>query len=152
MLFSDRVKRAFFALFKASVPRLDYLAFYSAKVVKQAGSNQFDLQPDDSRLPSMGSVPLRHGLPGVTIQLPGDSTVMVGWENGDPSRPFCALWQGAEGNVTRITVVAQNIELGGDNLDPVMTGVLNGEAIDPFTGAKHFALGNASRIVRAKKV
>jgi hypothetical protein len=151
VVFNDRLKRAFYAMFKASVPRLDYYALYSAKVISQAG-DLFDLQPDDPRIPSMGGVPIRHGLPGVTIRIPRDSTLLVGWENGDPSRPFCALWQGGETNATRITIIAQTIELGGSGLDPIRTGVLNGEAIDPFTGAQHFALGNASQHVRAKKV
>ena len=151
MLFPDRMKRPLLALFKASVPRLDYYALYSAKVVtQQKDSNGFDLQPDDPRLPSMGSVPLRHGLPGISVQVPAGSTVLVGWENADPTRPFCCLWQGAEGT-TRITIVADRIELGGAGLDQVKQGIVNGEAIDPYTGLAQWQLGNASKVVGAKK-
>ena len=152
MVFNDRLKRAFYALFKASVPRLDYFALYSAKVVTQGSApNALDLQPDDSRIPPMGGVPIRHGLPGVSIHVTTGSTVLVGWENGDPSRPFCALWQGAEDTAARITVVAQTVELGGSSLDPIQMGALNGQAVDPYTGLQHWQLGNASQTVMVKK-
>lgn len=152
MVFNDRLKRSFFALFKAAVPRLDYLALYTAKVIQQkTGTNLFDLAPDDSRLPPMGSVPMRLGIPGATISVRDGETVLVGFENGDPSRPYCALFDGTE-HVFRLTLIADTVEIGASNLDPIRTGVLNGEAIDPFTGAQHFALGNASQHVRAKKV
>lgn len=42
------------------------------------------------------------------------------------------------------------VELGGEGLTAT-EGVLNGQAIDPFTGQTHFALGNASTKVKAKK-
>lgn len=150
MLYLDRMKRAFFALFKASVPRLDYFTLYAAKVITQS-DDLFDLLPDDPRIPSMGGVPIRHGLPGVTIKVPPGSTVLVGWENGDPSRPYCALWQGGEGNVTRITIVANVIELGGEGLIPLQDGVVHGTGVDPFTGVPYFALGNTSAVVSVKK-
>lgn len=150
MVFNDRLKRALFALFKASVPRLDYYTTYSAKVVIQSG-DLFDLQPDDARIPPMGGIPIRHGLPGVTIRIPPGSTVLVGWENGDPSRPFCALWQGGEGNVTRITIVADTIELGGSGLDPIRDGLVHGSGISDYSGLPYWQLGNTSSVVRGKK-
>ncbi len=52
-----------------------------------------------------------------------------------------ASWEVASG---------KQLHLGAPNLPP-QTGVVQGEAIDSFTGATQFALGNASTVVRAKK-
>lgn len=60
-----------------------------------------------------------------------------------------------EGNGNIVVNVNQGIVyLAGDpsSLQVPLQGVLNGEAIDPFTGATHAALGNASTKVAARKV
>jgi hypothetical protein len=50
-----------------------------------------------------------------------------------------------------INVTGDKIELGGENLTPLQTGVLTGMSKDPFTGMDHWMLGNASNVVGAKK-
>ncbi|TAL29023.1 MAG: hypothetical protein EPN98_21515 [Phenylobacterium sp.] len=81
-------------------PRRKLRALHPAKVVKYGGG-LVDLVPDDTDLPSMPAVPLRHGIPGLSIDAisPGTS-ILVGWGGGDPSAPYCALWSGSEGGVT----------------------------------------------------
>lgn len=52
-----------------------------------------------------------------------------------------------------IEITAPKVVIGPEPalmLDPMM-GALNGEAVDPFTGMQHWALGNASRVVLVKK-
>ncbi|HEY6018425.1 MAG TPA: hypothetical protein VIY48_00540 [Candidatus Paceibacterota bacterium] len=49
----------------------------------------------------------------------------------------------------RVHVYSDNILLGTS--PGAQEGILNGTAIDPFTGATHFALGNASLKVKASK-
>lgn len=167
MLLNDRLKKAIFALFRASAPRLDYFTTYRAKVCAQSSSDQkdpgkgdlLDVIPDDPRVPPMGGVPFRPGVGGmrITFDVSRSPHVLVGWSAGDPSQPFCCMPDVDDGAV-QITIVAGSIYLGdkstsdGGSLDPVRTGVLTGESLDPFTGAQHFALGNASQHVRAKKV
>jgi len=55
----------------------------------------------------------------------------------------------ASGNVV-VDVDAGQVQLGKATTPP--EGVLNGQAIDPFTGSTHFVLGNASTKVLAQKV
>lgn len=106
------LKNPFAQLVKSAVPRLDWFALYRGKVLGQAG-NTVDVQPDDARLPAMSKVPLRHGLPGVSVTVQPGTSILVGWENGDPSRPYACLWEGGE-TVTSMTI-------GGTNGDAVAT-------------------------------
>jgi len=55
----------------------------------------------------------------------------------------------------RVRIEASDlVELGTNGAVPLgaNTGVVQGEGIDPFTGATYFALGSASAIVKARKV
>ena len=81
-----------------------YLTLYSATVVRQAADGTLDLLPDDIRLQSSGlqGVPIRHGLPGVTVTVPANERVLLGFESGDPARPYAALWHA--GQVTSVQV------------------------------------------------
>lgn len=81
-----------------------FLGLYTAEVVRQAGDGTLDLMPDDDRLRSQGlqSVPIRHGLPGVTVEVPAGERVLLGFDSGDPSKPYAALWH--EGQVTRVNI------------------------------------------------
>jgi len=81
---------------------------------------------------------------------PGD-IVVVGWENGWPDQPFAGLHNAAPDGKTpvRTTFHAGKVELG--DRTNTTEGVLNGQAVDPFTGLQHWQLGNASTRVGAKK-
>lgn len=81
-----------------------YLCMYSATVVRQAADGTLDLLPDDLRLQSAGlqGVPIRHGLPGVTVEVPAGARVLLGFDSGDPARPYAALWHA--GQVTSVQI------------------------------------------------
>jgi hypothetical protein len=81
-----------------------YLTLYSAQVIRQAADGTLDLLPDDLRLQSAGlqGVPIRHGLPGVTVEVPAGETVLLGFDSGDPARPYAALWHA--GQVTKVRI------------------------------------------------
>lgn len=51
---------------------------------------------------------------------------------------------------TKTDIDSPDVNLGGTGLLPTQ-GVVNGEGVDPYTGATYAALGNASTIVKAKK-
>lgn len=157
-VFPDRLLAAFHALVKSAFPRIDYYTTYRARVVSQSSSDPkdptkgdlLDVVPDDPRLPSMGGIPFRQGIPGTRVQIKDGGYVYVGWSGGDPSQPFCCL-QDVDSAAVQITIVADVIELGGKGLDPVMDGIVTGRAIDSFTGLQQWQLGNVSAHVRAKK-
>lgn len=81
-----------------------YLTLYSATVIRQAADGTLDLLPDDLRIQSAGlqGVPIRHGLPGVTVTVPAGERVLLGFDSGDPARPYAALWHA--GQVTSVQV------------------------------------------------
>lgn len=58
----------------------------------------------------------------------------------------------SEGATLKILVEkGATVQIGDELQVPGLNGVLNGEAIDPFTGLTHFLLGNSSLTVAAKK-
>ena len=83
-------------------PRLDHLALYPCTVVAQRSDKTLDLQPDDARVPPCGGVPIRHGLPGVTVTVPAGGRVLLGYAGGNPALPYATLWE--SGTVTAISI------------------------------------------------
>jgi len=71
-----------------------YLAQYECEVQGQAEDYTLDLLPADERIRGTGlsNVPIRHGLPGVTVRVPVGASVLLGFEGGDPRSPFASLW------------------------------------------------------------
>jgi hypothetical protein len=153
----DRLKAAFFALFRASVPRLDYYGWYRAKVVDKSSNGLLDVVPDDPRIPPMGGVPLMLGGPGMKVEVRPGAYVMVGWSGADPAVPVAQAWDNGDGSAIKITIVADKIFLGGKDiaeggdLIPIQDGVVHGQGVDPFTGAPYAALGNTSKVVTVKR-
>lgn len=86
-----------------SVRRLiEYQGLYRAKVVAQNADGTLQLSPEDQRLAGSGldKVRIRHGLPGYKVKVPSGTYVRVGFDGGDPEKPFAALWD--EGDVTEV--------------------------------------------------
>lgn len=94
--------------------KLDYFALYDATVKSQSADlTTVDLQPEDPRIGGLQRVPIRNGLAGCSQEVPTGTKIRLGWDRGDPRRPFAALWDGGE-NVTRL-------KLGG-NTDAARKG------------------------------
>jgi hypothetical protein len=82
---------------RSALPGIDYLGLYDAKVITQsADGTMVDLQPVDSRLPGFGSVPLRLGFPACNVKFSAGATVRIGWNSGDPRKPYACLFEGTE--------------------------------------------------------
>lgn len=146
----DRIKDSLFALVRAANPTVDYYAFYRATVVSQTGDGRYvDVRPDSPKIPGMSKVPLKLGLPGATAKFSGGAKVLVGWEDGDPRFPVAIMFGGGE-SVTQLTIVADKVELGGENLLPLLEQVVIGQTTCQFTGAPHHVVGNLSKKVFAK--
>lgn len=139
---APRLSRDFAAVGRGSLTPVDFLALYLGTTKSQANQT-FDIQPEDGRLPSMSGVPIRHGFPGLTVTVDNGATVLVGWRNGDPREPYCALWGGGE--------TVQSIMMGAANLVAAQHGVVLAKCVDTFTGLPHFALAGTSLTVMAKE-
>ncbi len=91
------------AIIKQETAHIDYFTLYDAKIVAQSADNTtVDIQPGDPRLPGMSKVPLRLGIPGATVQVTPGGFIRLGWDRGNPSMPYAALWQGGETPVKTI--------------------------------------------------
>ena len=82
------------AFVRGLFPRIDYLARYPGTIVSQSG-NLFDFQPDSPNLPGMSGLPVRFGMPGVTVQLnlANKPRCLLGFDGGNPSAPYLELWE-----------------------------------------------------------
>lgn len=127
---ADRLKGSLSAFIKSvSGRQLDPGRLYPCTVVTQAADLTLSVKPDDTTvLPGSGlsSVPIRHGLPGFKVKVPRGARVRVGFDGGDPSRPFATLWD--EGNVTEVAFDGGAEDVARTN-DTTSSGTL---AFDPL--------------------
>jgi len=120
------------AIKKASESAINYSQWYPAKVVQQDADGTVHLLPDDARVRGTGltHVPILHGIPGLTVRVALGTYVRLFFQDGDPKRPACALWddgssvlavtlQCAQG----LTVVAPQIHWG-PTANPTQSAVL----------------------------
>lgn len=112
----DRLKQAFDAGVEAALPGVNFQALYTCTVVAQNSDGTLELMPKSGSLPANGykHIPIRYGVPGVKITVQAGAQVLLGWENGDPSVPYAALWvTGAAGDLQDLTIdAAGNITIG----------------------------------------
>lgn len=127
-----RLIGAFKAAVDALTARVDYHALYPCTVVGQSG-NELELLPDDAKMRGfgVGAVAIKTGAPGYEYDVPDGARVLLGFEAGDPSRPYCALWQ-SETDVDTITFDGGSEDIARTS-DSVDAGYLVFETDDPAT-------------------
>lgn len=114
----DRVKGGLLRIIMGVVGRTDFHALYPSKVVTQNTDGTLELQPDSAKLKPISKVPIRLGLPGVTVKVAAGARVLLGFEQGDPSRPRALLWEADSMTelvitaATKVTVNAPDVRLG----------------------------------------
>lgn len=102
----ERMKGALARFVEQVMGRVDYLALYPCRVVSQNADGTLELKPNTDKMGAgLSRVPLRLGLPGVTVKVKNQARVLLGFEAGDPQRPVATLWE-ADG-LDEITVTAQ---------------------------------------------
>lgn len=124
----DRLKDPLSAIVRGMLPGVDYLGLYRATVVRESirGDNSMivDVLPDDLRIPSMSAVRLKLGLPATTVQIVPGAHVGIGWEGGDPTKPFATTWDGGEADATQMTINAIQMFLGSQiGAEPTILGL-----------------------------
>ncbi len=78
--------------------QVDFAKLYPCKVATQHNDGSLSLVPDDDKMRGygVGKVRPRHGLPGFKVVVKPGARVMLGFDAGDPARPYASLWD-AEG-------------------------------------------------------
>lgn len=122
-MIGDRLKSAVEGIVKRLVASYQYHAPYTAKIIAQAGDGTLEVLPDDPRLPSLTGIPLRTFVPGVDIKVKAGGTVLIQFENGDPSRPIATLFDG--GSLESLSIKANTkIVIDAAEVDLVSSGGL----------------------------
>lgn len=75
-----------------------YLRSYECAVEAQNADGSVDLLPDSDEIRGTGlqSVPIYHGLPGVTVRVVPGARVLLQFVGGDPSKPYASLWRSGD--------------------------------------------------------
>lgn len=75
--------------------KVDYSRLYDCRVAGQNADKTLQLVPDSPVMKGKGldRVPIKHGLPGVEVIVKEGARVKLGFDAGEPSSPFAALWE-----------------------------------------------------------
>jgi len=90
-----RVKGSLLRFIDAAVGRkLLYSYKWPCSVVSQAGDGALELLPDDADIRGGGldKVYIWHGQPGYETTVPAGARCLVGFQGGDPKRPYVSEW------------------------------------------------------------
>ncbi len=89
------------AMRRANKTAILYSQAYHGKIVKQdSASGELDVFPDDDRLKGTGGftrVPMRHGIPGLTVKVKPGESINLMFENGDPAKPIATMHHDGSG-------------------------------------------------------
>lgn len=123
-------------LVRSMIQPLDYLARYRAKVNAQASDMlTVDATPDDTRIPGMSGIPLRLP-PGMRCKVQPGRFVLVGWDSGDPSKPYATPEWDSAGTTIEIHLDATDIIINGGTAKVSRVG-------DKTKGHTHTVTGTA---------
>lgn len=72
-----------------------YFRTYVCEVISQSSDLlSLDVRPENSSMAPMENVPIRLGVPGLKAKISSGQTVLLAFENGDPTKPFCSHFAG----------------------------------------------------------
>ena len=123
----DRLREAMQALVRSMMPPVKYLGFYEYVVVGYDASAQTaDLSPSsDKDMPAIQRLAIR--TPGLELDLPNGTSVLVGFRNGDLTKPFVGFFDapGSGKFPTRVHVNGTELVEVGSN--PILPGARQGD-------------------------
>lgn len=95
--------------------RVDYLGLYPARVVAQRADGTLDLVPDSPRAAPCQGVPYRT-LRGLSVEVSAGARVLLGYEGGDPSRPYALAWEIGDATSVRVNGGTRSAARDGDSV------------------------------------
>lgn len=117
---TDRAKDALRGFVLRVMAFVGYHPLFPARVAKQNADGTLELVPDAATLPGLSKVPIRYGIPGVRVTVAANARVLLGFEGGDPRKPFAALWE--SGSVTKLEIDGTEIVLNGGSAKVARVG------------------------------
>ena len=121
---SDDLLGSISALIRHEMAYVDYFAQYPARVVSQNTNGTLELQINDVRFPGLSAVPIRYGIPGVSVKVAPGSQVAVEFAGGRASAPIATIW--ATNSVTELRVTATTIILNNGTQPVARVGDMAG--------------------------
>lgn len=98
---------AFEAMVNRLLGKVPYLALWPARVVSQGTDGTLEVFLDDASMPGEVGVPIRLGIPGAEVKVKPGTRVLIGYEQGDPRKPYASLWEGTELDELKITATTK---------------------------------------------
>ena len=95
--------------------RVDYTALWPARVVAQRGDGTLDLVPDSPRVAPCQGVPYRT-LRGLSVEVSAGARVLLGYEGGEPSRPYALAWEIGDATSVRVNGGTRSAARDGDSV------------------------------------
>lgn len=91
---ASSVRSAMDAFLKKIRSVTEYAYRYRCRVARQNGDGSVDVEVEDARMKGrgVGSCRIRAGVPGARIVVPAGARCLVGWDDGDPARPYVSDW------------------------------------------------------------
>lgn len=119
--FSDRVLGPLRSIIRGATARADFFVLYSAVVNSDNGDETLDFTPEDARLPSQSKVPKMYGVPGLESTIASGSKILFGFANGDPSKPYVAMYDST--SATKVSILSAMVNIGSDSpTEPAVLG------------------------------
>lgn len=103
---SDPMRAAFAGAVRRVMRHVDYHAHYAGRVVSQAANLSLDVQLDVDTMPPVSGVRLAMLAPQVEVKVLPGARVLIGWQDGDPQKPYASLWEG--GSLTSIAIAGSS--------------------------------------------
>jgi len=128
---TGRIKGSLLRFIDAAVGRkLLYSYLWPCTVATQVGG-ALEVVPDDAEIRGggLGVVYIRHGQPGYETTVPAGARCLVGFEAGDPKRPYVAQWLAGTA-VTEVEFDGGSLDMARDT-DPIIAGHMLWDATIP---------------------
>lgn len=103
---AKRVREALDAIVDRKIAGQPLTAVHPGTVKAQSADGTLAVKPDSTTVPGGSGIPIRPGIPGVTIRVPAGARVAIAYEGGDERKPVATVWEsGEDGTVpTEITI------------------------------------------------
>ena len=140
-MYTDNLHEGLESFIKEVMRGVDYHIAYPCRVISQRADGTLDIEPDDTKIPPMSSVPVRCFIPGAKYKVTENSRGNLIFENANPQKPAFTLYEMGTGG-KKIARVDDEVNVGELKFTAVANGVLNGTYTNGKGTVITFTLGS----------